>query len=417
MNRWLRVYDDYGRPRPLLDSLLLRIFGRKRIRKIRDAVPWRVRGPFQYLWWQATTGITWPVVRTFRFVTRIKRGERILGIYNFWEQSGRVGDIIIFYQTLNVVRAIHKVPWIDIAFIEDRRSPYYSPGGIPGQLEWRRSVMTMHSVIPHVGSVFYFNSDVEFERFFRDNHHRYYCWPQYGKYHSWPSRIKHRFISTWFKTMPSRVTLIREFLEREGNIPYLSCPPEITDWAMEFVERNVSPSLPVVVHIRNSTFDTARNSNLDAWSGFFQHQLKDPRFKFIIIGHEQGIIPQFREFPNVLFSKDFDTTLEQDLALMQVSHLCLTHASGPGAFPEFTGVPFVKFVSARLKRASYEKRIMGFADDASIGCENEFQRLISEPETEEVLFREFCRLVEDLDRAGWRNPTKRHNTRVAETNF
>ena len=275
----------------------------------------------------------------------------------------------------------------------------------------------MHSVIPRVGSVFYFNSDTEFERFFKDNYHRYYCWPQYGKYHSWPSRIKHRFISTWLITMPSRVTLIREFLEREGYIPYLSCPPEITDWAMDFVERDVSPSLPVVVHIRNSTFDTARNSNLDAWSGFFQHQLKDPRFKFIIIGHEQGIIPQFREFPNVLFSKDFDTTLEQDLSLMQVSHLCLLHASGPAAFPEFTGVPFVKFVYARLRRTFNEWQIMGLADEASIGCENEFQRLISEPETTELLVSEFSRLVEDLDRAGWRNPTKRHNTRVAETIF
>ena len=126
MFHWLRVYDDYGGPRPLLDSVLLRMFGRKRIRKIRDAISWRVRGPIEYLWWQATTGAVWPLVRAFRFVTRMKRGERVLGIYNLWEQSGRVGDIIIYYQTLNVVRAINKATWIDICFIDDKKVPTIS---------------------------------------------------------------------------------------------------------------------------------------------------------------------------------------------------------------------------------------------------------------------------------------------------
>jgi len=415
MFSWLRVDDDTGVPRPILDSILLRLLGRQRIRKVRGAIPWNVRGPIEYCWWQVVTWVGFPVVRLSRFVARIKREERVLGIYNFWEQGGRIGDVIIFYQALNVVRAMVKLPWIDIAFIDDQNSPYYKKDPIRSQLEWKRSVMDMHSVIPRSGSIFYFNSDVEFEKFFKDNYHRYFCWPQYRKFHSWPSRINRRFVSTWLNTMPGRVTLIREHLAREGKLPHLCCPPEITDWALKFVEEKVSPSLPVVVHLRNSTFDQTRNSNIEAWGEFFRSQLTDDRFKFILIGHEQGIVPQFRELSNVFFSKDYGTTLEQDLALMQVAHMCLIHASGPGVFPEFTGIPFLKFVDASLQRSTREKQVIGLADDASIGCENEFQRLITEPETTEVLLTEFSRLVSELNQARWENPMKKHDSKSDET--
>lgn len=83
--------------------------------------------------------------------------------------------------------------------------------------------------------------------------------------------------------------------------------------------QEVRPHLPVVVHLRNRTDQADRNADLESWLGFFT-SCKD-RFdvKFIVIGTREEIVSRFRDLRNVIFSKDYSTTIEQDCALIQTA--------------------------------------------------------------------------------------------------
>lgn len=310
-------------------------------------------------------------------------GKRILGIWDFHSTAASIGDGIAFQAMLNVLRIEKKVDKIDLCYIDDQGHPYARRAIFQKNLLWKRNIAMTACVNPHMGSIFHFDSNDQFARFFVKNRDSYHCHP-------------HPYVPFG---SPSNWRILTEFFERHRYLPALSCRPELINWALRFVDEHVRPAKIIVVHLRNNTRYSEKNSPIDAWRDFFLAQRARREVKFVVVGMKDEVIPEFRSFGNVLFSKDMNTSLEQDLALIQVSHAGLYHSSGMMAYTWFCGVPSVT--------VGVDPRHVHYGHALSIGGKynfmNKFQTMIWEQPTASLLDREFAGLLEGLEKERWQN--------------
>jgi hypothetical protein len=213
----------------------------------------------------------------------------------------------------------------------------------------------------------------------------------------WPSidatdgheRIKYAYGTTVF---------LQQFYQERGHIPFLSMKPRLIRWALGFFERYVSPSLPVVVHLKNNPHQPGQsNANLEAWFSFFQACLRQHDVTFILIGKDD-INDQIRRLPNVMVTQDMGSALNQDLALIQSSFAFMGMASGPCNMALLSDVPYIIF-----KNPDHHAREMalelGEADRFPFA--REFQKILRVFETDKRLMSEFEHLYMSSSRQDW----------------
>ena len=122
----------------------------------------------------------------------------------------------------------------------------------------------------------------------------------------------------------------------------------------------------------------------------------------------QEIDPSFRKFDNVIFSKDYNTNIEQDCALIQSSLMFMGGPSGPNLMAIYGGVPYLIFNF----QMSFE-----YAAGRTFQWpwQSPLQKLIWKRETASSLADEFTCLMGKIDLSGWR---KRHDLNsVKHLNF
>ena len=72
-----------------------------------------------------------------------------------------------------------------------------------------------------------------------------------------------------------------------------------------------------------------RNSNIPAWVGLFEHCATHyPDVLFVIIGRKNTYTEVIPRTPNILFSKDYNDTVCEDIALMYHSQFHMGATSG-----------------------------------------------------------------------------------------
>ena len=179
-----------------------------------------------------------------------------------------------------------------------------------------------------------------------------------------------------------------------GYIPFLKCRDIITDWAKLFIADNILPYIPVAVQIRiNEDIQPIRNSNLDAWYKFFKYCQTKYKVKFLILcsfKEYELIINHFKDLQNIVFLKEYNTKIEQDLAIIQESSMYMGGASGPSTIAWFNDKPYVVFnpVGSGAQKVKKTKRLV---------FGGKYQHQVWEKETFELLKNEFTILFKSID--------------------
>jgi len=338
-----------------------------------------------------------------RAIARARPERRLLGIYHLQEHAGYLGDMVDFLEILNVLRVEHGLKKIDLCYVDDPANPNQpiSRARLDASPEFKKMMLELRALLPAVDAVHHFDSDAEFERFFRANFRRYVRWPRYPYFHTWPSAHNYYHISDRGYPFPNVYTPLDEYFAKHGTLPKLSCPPELLDWARDFVRARVAPARPIALQIRFNPDSPIRDTNLEAWKTFLQRMQARNDVKFVILCRREEIVPELRQFPNVVYSKDHASGVLNDLALLQVCHLSLMPDSGFVTFPWFCGLPTVYF-----GKQLYDFPERRYRNERGQGLKflKRFQRRRIGAYDADTLEREFNSLYSELAAVGWRNP-------------
>ena len=257
--------------------------------------------------------------------------KKIIGVWDFNQLASKLGDFLCFLEYLSYLQQELKSGGereraIDLCFIDDATHYNATMSKFQKSYQYKQLFASLVVTNPQVDSVFWFRSNHEFERFYCSNRTRYIRWP--------PT------VSGTFIFNPRK---LEELFQKNKSIPQLGLPSEILAKAYSFYGAHLGSSLPIIVNIRhNPNHANYRNSNIQEWQRFFRHYELDPRYRFIIICNREEILEDLRNMNNVFFSKDYFSTLEEDLALIKTSYLSIFPSSGMACFAWYSNVPFLQ---------------------------------------------------------------------------
>ena len=325
--------------------------------------------------------------------------KKILGVWDFNQQTGTLGDAITFQEVLNCLRCMHRLASgedhnIDICYIDDNKHPNVENPRYMKTHEWKQLIKSTHLGNPYVSSVYEFSTNTDFNQFFTRYKDEYLTWP--GDNVAYDIRIIHHFF------------------EENKFIPKLSCHPETINWALDFVDNHVSPSILIVVQIRKNVRNPERNTNIEALYDFFRSYKSNDFYKFIIVCHQDEIDETLEKLDNVIFVKRHNATLEKELALIQIAYAGIFPQSGMYPFAAFTGVPYLMF--NYYVRSSQPVQVIN-EKNPYFNYNSKYQRIFFEKENFHLLKTEFERLMSDLKKAGWQNPEQRRPVSEAQSTF
>ena len=364
--------------------------------------------------------------RTFAFLQGrtwgrklLRRGEvwlgprpekRLLGSWWFQTLSGSIGDSTIFHECLLCAMHEYGLDTVDVAFIDDpghpnNRDNRYKLGG-----RFKENVISMCCVNPHVGSVFRFNSYSEYLYFLKRHGSRYVLFPGEGGNEAigFDKRLhalqRTRPVKTSIRDfvddrLPYDPRRIAPFYEKYGFIPRQSCRADVLEGVRRFLAKHVFPAKPVVVQVRkNPVREIGNNLDIDGWLELVRSRADDTSVRFIFIGHPEELADPRLDLSNVIRSKEHFSSIEEDLALIQSSHVVICNPGGLANFAWYAGVPTLTF------NANYRllPEMTGIPPNGQLPYYTQFQRLFWGAPAGRLIVDEFDRLMGDLERTAAR---------------
>lgn len=310
--------------------------------------------------------------------------QRLLIIYDYSSQPFSVGDVLIFQQASLILRENFNLGKVDFALVYDPVTPvvpdpafsYIDSGSFLFHLS---TFLPAAQVNPHLGSLLLFDSHSQLESYIADNVSAYHVWPGVVQYASREYLYYHCFNE-----------LFPDYFRKHGTLPRLKSRPAAVQWAAAFYERYANSAITVTVQLRKNPVNPARNSDYGSWLEFLEHCVNVYAAKFIIICGHSEVDARFRELPNVVIAKDFGTTVEQDLALIEGAQIHMGASSGPGTIAQFNPKPYCIFNSVMP-----ENFVEGFKLDGNRGrfaFSSPLQSWLTDHETAELLLAEFDRM-------------------------
>lgn len=150
-------------------------------------------------------------------------------------------------------------------------------------------------------------------------------------------------------------------------------------WATEFLKKH---DANYVIQVRNNSRTTNRNSNWMAWAQFMRRRKE----RFVVVGYKGEQNHEIR-LPNVVIAKDFDTTMEQDMALVEAADVFMGASSGPATVAIFNSKPYRVF-NTNVFAGWVDGYIMeGGRGHFRFSIEN--QVMIKGPESADLIEKEF----------------------------
>jgi hypothetical protein len=338
-----------------------------------------------------------------RAVKRMKPERRVLGIYHLQEHAGHLGDFVDFLEILQVLRLQHGLRRVDLVYIDDPSNPNrpVSRQRLDASSEYKQMMLDLRALLPDLGALYQFDSDAEFERFFRSNFFRYVCWPRYPYLHTWPSHLDYSRLSDRGYPYPNVFKPLDDYFASRGQLPTLSCPEPLLEWAREFVRAHASPAIPIALQLRFNPDSPVRNTDAEAWTRFLRHMESRREFKFMVMSRREEILPELRQLKNVVYSKDYSSGVMNDLALLQLCHLSMFPDAGFVTFPWFCGLPTIFFAK---QRHEFPHRRIGDEHGTGLRFLTRFQRRRYGDYNADTLEKDFLSLCNDLAAVRWTNP-------------
>ena len=315
--------------------------------------------------------------------------KRILTIYDVTNQPFSIGDFILIQETSLILCEKNKIKITDVVIVFDINSRHSEKefSSITGENLYYNiaSILPIVQINQNLGSVFIFNSNNQFENFLSLNHQNYITWPSITFY------AQKKYI--YYEALNN---IINDYYQKNNYIPLLKCREFLISWADSFYQENLNSQIPVTINLRkNKLFGAERNSDMDIWFEFLKSCDKTYNVKFIIIGSKQEVDDRMRNLKNVLIAKDFNTGIEQDLALISSSEFHMGASSGPISMAWFSGKPYLQF-SWDADISHYKGLVKLDENFFRFGFANENQKITKKRETSEFIKNEFDKIINQI---------------------
>jgi hypothetical protein len=360
-------------------------------------------------------GWSFPFLLNLIITCKIEK-KRVLVIYDTSSQPYSVGDLLNLLEASLVLCEKYNVNIVDIAFVYDPDNPDLSDPIFVGKVNKDNVYFQLASLLPLVqinpllGSVFVFNSQRQLQHYVVDNVDLYYVWPSGRK-----------IADGEYLTPKIFNELLYPHFKVHRSIPLLSCRPFLQEWAISFFKAYVGNDVPVTVNLRNNKgWHQNRNSKVDVWVSFFKYCETRYPVKFIIICAFSEIDDRLRSCNNVFIAKDYHTSIEQDMALIYSSAIHLGVGSGPATIARFNSKPYL-IVNEDYREMPAFRRHLGMIEMIDDKIQRyifsfPFQHIACEPESVDMLIREFELIWNGVDSLKWQNNTQDITSTFNESN-
>lgn len=319
---------------------------------------------------------------------------RQLAVYDFAAQPAGLGDFYIFLQASLSLCAHQGLDDVDLCIVCEP-----SRGRIPefahlmaeeGALRARIfDLLPLTQLHPRLRNLFVVDRLEEAtEIAHRTAGHYTSCWPSFemlaaGHYLYYPALI-----------------ILNQLHHGHPVVPRLRARPVLARWAQRFLDDRSRGGVSVTVNLRsNPVQGTERNMNAEVWRTFFDDAAARHAATFHLLGAATEDFSLFRPCSNVVVTKDWNTGVEQDFALIEAARLHLGSSSGPSIFPAFVGDKATLIVNGNAvpHLAAYQGSLTWDGTYMRFGFGSPNYRSTAVPETADFLAREFSAM---LDAAG-----------------
>ena len=331
----------------------------------------------------------------------LTNNKRILVVFDVSSQPFNIGDFILIQQVSLILSKKYSTQYTDIAIVHDVISKPLSKefSSITKENIYYHlaSIIPIAQINQNLGSVFIFNSHFQFENYLSVNFENYITWPSIMQY-----------ATSDYLYYYALNKIIYKYYQTNHQIPLLKCRDFLKSWAESFYAENLNSEIPVTINLRkNLLFGTERNSDMDAWYEFFKSCIGNYDVKFIIIGSNQEIDKRMGLLKNVLIAKDFNTGIEQDLALISLSEFHMGASSGPISMAWFTGKPYLMF-SWDANIENYDGLKKHDDDYYSFGFASPLQKMTKNKETPEILKKGFEDILQEISKTNVKKHTRKY---------
>jgi hypothetical protein len=328
--------------------------------------------------------------------------RRVLVVYDTTTQPFSVGDILYSQMAALVLCERYGVETTDFAILYDPQEPTGNNRTFAAAVTRENvtyhiaSLLPMAQVNQRLGSFFVFNSKDQITRWMADSA---------DEYHVWPSGLQVGARSNLSSFVMNE--LLVQHHRQHGRIPHLSCRPFLRQWAKEFYREQVEAGVAVTVNLRNNPgWHKHRNSRMESWLSLFQYCESRYPVRFFILCSRAEIDESLRQCGNVTFVKDHHTTVEQDMALINMSAMHMGGDSGPVAMAVFGAAPYLWVDTGKITETDFYQHdhMIERIDSGArrLWFAGPSQRIILGPEDAETLIREFEVLFRYLNVEEWR---------------
>ncbi len=341
--------------------------------------------------------------------------NRIMIIYDTTRQPFAVGDFLVTQIAGLINCHKFKVDLCDFVIVYESKSPDMSDSVFSEVVDRSNilliitSLMSILNLNQVTGSVFVFNSKSQAERYIYNNITSY-------------KNIFPGFIDFTLGTYLNHLIfndLIYSFYVEKNFLPKLVPNKSLQNWVNHFMSEHIGHSFPVTVNIRNNpNWGIERNSKIAEWKKFFEYCIDKFPVKFIVICVKSEIPDELKILPNVIFAKDYQTELDQELTLIANSKFHMGANSGPAAMAYFGSNPYFIFglnlIGNKYSDFLFSSLVQEIAKKkfkfifSGLG-----QSFTSEPETFDLLCQSFLdmfNMIKDSDKVSYvkNDPLKRN---------
>lgn len=327
---------------------------------------------------------------TYTMLAEIESMDEVVGIWDINNSPLSLGGLLTFVEELKIQTIIHQAQSANIGIVGDRGDSILSDRQANAAVLLNREscknlVLSVLFDVESINECYLCPTLKEFQEYLQTRLKRHILWPQVDEHHL----ISYKYGST---------TFIQKFFTERGFIPYLSCRNNLVRWATNFNTKYVTPSLPVVVHLKNNpNLKGCSNANFKSWYNFFLSCYGKYDVKFILIGNEP-IDPQITQLPNVLVARDRGSYLSRDLALIQTSYIFMGMSSGPCNMALFSGIPYVIY---KNPDHDVEQITLELGTNIRFPFAAPMQKFLRIFETPQGLMSEFTDINAHINRSDW----------------
>lgn len=278
------------------------------------------------------------LINLFNLLSNKEPRKVILGVWDYKCIPWSVGDLLIFIETLSVLKIRYNAEKVDVCVVCDSENPAGNRGykniDSSNFRYYLFSLLPIINTSPYLGSVFQFDSRLEFFSFLKQNINKYEIYPPVNK------QLKETFNFYGGATLKE----IQKFYKERGFIPHLAIDDYHLGWAYNLCRTEAEGLLPVAVSLRNRPDSTGRNAEQSVWLEFFDLcKSKFPEVVFVVVGIREEASEDLRQRSNVIVAKDHGSTLADDFALVRTSLMYIGLTTGVSEIAIYSDVPYLIF--------------------------------------------------------------------------